>query len=66
MRKEKQTTLEDIDFKSIAKDLNGINDVSDLMGDMMKKIINEMLQSELEDHLEKAILHQKTEAILKE
>jgi transposase-like protein len=38
----------------MAKELNNINDVSDLMGNMMKKIINEMLQSELEVHLEKS------------
>ena len=44
--KRNKDLVEDIDFKSIAKNLNGIDDVSNLMSDMMKKIINEMLQSE--------------------
>jgi transposase-like protein len=44
--------LENIDFKSMAKNLNGLNDVSNVMSEMMKKIINEMLKAELEDHLE--------------
>jgi len=47
-----ENLVEDIDFKSIAKNLNGMDDVSNLMGDMMKKLINEMLKSELEEHLE--------------
>ncbi len=44
--------LENIDFKSIAKELNGLDGVSNVMSKMMKKIINEMLKAELEDHLE--------------
>ena len=47
-----ENLVEDIDFKSIAKNLNGMDDVSNLMGNMMKKLINEMLQSELEEYLE--------------
>ena len=48
----KDNLVKDIDFKSIAKNLNGMDDISNLMGNMMKKLINEMLQSELEEHLE--------------
>jgi len=44
--------LENIDFKSMAKELNGLEDVSNVMNQMMKKIINEMLKAELEEHLE--------------
>ena len=62
--KRNKDIVEDIDFKSIAKNLNGMDDVSNLMGDLsslrcgvplsytMKQLINEMLQSELENHLE--------------
>jgi len=44
--------LENIDFKSMTKELNGLEDVSNVMSQMMKKIINEMLKAELEEHLE--------------
>jgi len=44
--------IENIDFKSMAKELNGLEDVSNVMNKMMKKIINEMLKAELEEHLE--------------
>jgi len=44
--------IDNIDFKSMAKELNGLEDISTVMNKMMKKIINEMLKAELEEHLE--------------
>jgi len=34
--------IENIDFKSMTRELNGLEDVSNVMSQMMKKIINEM------------------------
>ena len=63
-KRVEENLVEDIDFKSIAKNLNGMDDISNFMSNLsslrcgvplsytMKKLINEMLQSELESHLE--------------
>ena len=52
MKRDNKDLVEDIDFKSLAKDLNGMDDVSNLMGYLsslycgvplcytMKKLIN--------------------------
>ena len=47
----KQSIMENIDFKTLAKECKTTEDISSLTKQFMKQMIEGMLQAELEEHL---------------